>query len=89
MSPQEASKAAILMSMLERRGHMIISKVDKGTLTPCSPRAKSSAHSTSISPASPNNDLIAHKIIEANSSAPSEKNPGEDKLPFEAVEKLG
>jgi hypothetical protein len=49
----------------------------QATLTPCSPRAKPLAHSTSISPASPNNDLMSYKIIEANASGPSEPEPSD------------
>jgi hypothetical protein len=45
----------------------------QATLMPCSPRDEPLAPSTSVSPASPTNDLISHKIIEADSSAPSEK----------------
>jgi hypothetical protein len=58
----------------------------QSTLMPCSPRAKLSAPSTSVSPASPNNDLISHKIIGPDSSAPPERNPGEESLLIKAEE---
>jgi hypothetical protein len=70
------------MSTTERSPHAIMDPTllilspdcpTQATLMPCSPRDEPLAPSTSVSPASPNNDLISHKIIEANSSSPSEK----------------
>jgi hypothetical protein len=85
----ETGSAAIVTSIAGRRIYTIVSEAMEGALTPCSNKAKCLALSAAGSPASPNNDLIPHKIIGPDSNPATKNCRGEERQPDQdAVSKM-